>query len=341
VGWRKGGGLYTLPFRVARGQKTADSYGVRRVFQSLWQWLAVFALTAACASSRSHLRAWRAHAAPPPHARSVLRVATLNAHLFFDTTCDSGRCGEGDFEAAPTEAAFARDADVLAEAVRALDADVVLLQEVENQRCLDALHARLGGSYPTAILGETGRPASVDVAVLARDPMVSWRAHRGVPFERPDGRRGTFSRELLEVHLDHGGRRVVVFAAHFRSKVRDDPAQRHGEGIAAQRIVAARAAELPDALVVLGGDLNDTPGSPALDALEAGGALARVASTVPEAAQATYVFRGRAMALDHLFVPRAAMARLVAGSVRVERDGPGEGYAGSDHASLRADFSME
>lgn len=334
--------MYTLPIRVARGQKTADSYGVHRVSSRLGQWAAAaLALLAACASSRSHLRARRARTPPPPHARSVVRVATLNAHLLFDTTCDSGRCGDGDFERAPTEAEFARDLDVIAAAVRALDADVVLLQEVENQRCLDALRARLGDAYPTAILGETGRPASIDVAVLARDPMVSWRGHRGVPFERPDGRRGTFARELLEVHLDHAGRRVVVFAAHFRSKVRDDPGQRHGEALAARRIVTARGDELPDALVVLGGDLNDTPGSPAIDALEAGGALARVAAALPVEAQATYVFRGRPMALDHLFVPRALMARVVAGSVRVERDAPGEGYAGSDHASLRADFNAE
>jgi len=335
--------MYTLPIRVARGTETAEIHCVHRESQRPGQWLiALFlALALACASRPSHLRALRTRTPPAPHARAVLRVATLNAHLFFDTVCDSGRCGEGDFEAAPTAAEFARDAEVIAAAVRALDADVVLLQEVENQRCLDALRERLGDAYPTALVGETGRPASIDVAVLARDPMVSWRGHRGVPFARPDGRRATFARELLEVHLDHGGRRVVVFAAHFRSKVRDDPGLRLGEAMAARRIVAARGSELPDALVVLGGDLNDTPGSPAIDALEEGGALARVAATLPEGQQATYVYHGRAMALDHLFVPRAAMARVVAGSVRVLRDAPGEGYAGSDHASLRADFVME
>ena len=333
--------MYTLPIRVARGTETAEFHGVYRDSHRPGPWLCALLLTLACASSRSHLRALRTHPAPAPHGRAVLRVATLNAHLFFDTTCDSGRCGEGDFESAPTEAEFAHNVAVIAAAVRGLDADVVLLQEVENQRCLDALRARLGDVYPTALLGETGRPASIDVAVLARDPLVSWRGHRGVPFARPDGRRATFARELLEVHLDHDGRRVVVFAAHFRSKVRDDPGLRLGEATAARRIVVARGSELPDALVVLGGDLNDTPGSPAIDALEGDGTLARVAATLPAEQQATYVYHGRAMALDHLFVPRAAMTHVVTGSVRVLRDAPGEGYAGSDHASLRADFAME
>ena len=98
-----------------------------------------------------------------------------------------------------------------------------------------------------------------------------------------------------------------------------------------------------DALVVLGGDLNDTPGSPTLDALEASG-LVSVAAELPPTEQGTFVFGDAAVALDHLYVPAALRGRYITGSARVVRDDAtprrGHGYAGSDHAALVADFAM-
>ena len=95
---------------------------------------------------------------------------------------------------------------------------------------------------------------------------------------RPDGSTTTFSRELLEVHVTKAGRAIIFFAAHFRSKSNDDPGRRLAEAQATRRIVDAVAAANPRALVVLGGDLNDTPGSPPLDALTGNGGLLRAAA---------------------------------------------------------------
>jgi endonuclease/exonuclease/phosphatase family metal-dependent hydrolase len=270
-----------------------------------------------------------------------VRVATFNVRRFFDPTCDSGRCGGDEYEELPTPEMFARRADQIAYAIERLDVDVVLLQEVETATSLRALSARLGPAWPTAALGEIGTPASVDVAVVARDRLVAVRTHRERVLLRPDGSETTFSRELLEVELDHAGRTVIAFAAHLRSMVSDDPGRRLAEAQAAREIVSARAVERRDALVVLGGDCNDTPGSATLLALEEGGRLER--ATEGRAAEdiATYVFGGAGVALDHVYRARDGSGALVPAEVATRWDAlPARGYGGSDHAALRVVYAF-
>src|SRR5690606_35320672 len=60
-----------------------------------------------------------------PQVEKVLRVATFNVRLLFDTNCDSGNCDTGDFEKVLSQAALAARAEGIASAIRSLDADVV------------------------------------------------------------------------------------------------------------------------------------------------------------------------------------------------------------------------
>ena len=272
--------------------------------------------------------------------RPDLRALTYNTHLFFDTVCDSGRCTPSDFEQVPTMQAFTAKADAVATALRGLSADVVALQEIENQTALNDLSGRLRDLYPTVVLGETGLPGSIDVAVLGAGSLVLVRTHRSQTLTRPDGSTTSFARELLEVHMMIKGRRVVMFAAHFRSKVSDDPGRRLAEAQAARDIVLKTAAEFPDAAVLLGGDLNDPPGSPPLDAMESAPNLMRVAKDRPAASVATYSFNGTEQAIDHLFVARTARVSYVAGRASAQHDSNRFGLAGSDHAALLADFAL-
>lgn len=274
---------------------------------------------------------------PAPDPADIV-LATFNTHLFFDTTCDSGQCGSGAFEEAPSETQFKFKADQLAEAILGFQADVVVLQEVENQTCLDALTSRLGDAFPTALLGETDYPASVDVAVLSRFPVLMTRRYGDSPLQRPSGGITYFAREFLEVHLDGDGHRVIVFAAHFKAKNDDDPERRLAEATRAREIVDAVAKEYSDALIVLGGDLNDTPDSPPLTVLQADDGMLRVASDiVPD--DWTYRWNDQRDAIDHLLMATAATGgRYVAGSSLVFHGQTGDGYGGSDHAALRASF---
>ena len=281
---------------------------------------------------------------PPPDPADIV-VATYNVRRFFDANCDSNQCGSGDYEDVLTESQFEYRADKLAEAILALDADIVILQEIETQNCIDALSARFGDEYPTAILGELEKyqvAGSVDVAILARHPSTDVRRHADIPLQRPGGGQTWFSREFLEVHLDVEGHDVIAFAAHFKAKSDDDPERRLAEATRARQIIDAVTGKHPDALVVLGGDLNDTPGSPPIDALEAGGGMLRVAAELaPD--DWTYEYMNNKNPIDHIYVATAATGGVyIPGSARVFRSESGEdGYAGSDHAAVRASFHAE
>jgi endonuclease/exonuclease/phosphatase family metal-dependent hydrolase len=284
---------------------------------------------------------------PPPDTQALeepalgtVRIAAFNVHRFFDTVCESGTCGGSAYEELPSPEAFTSKAVRLSQGIGLLKAGVVLLSEVETQPCLDALQARLPG-FPAAVLGEMGTAASVDVAVLSRFPIREVRRHRARRvLTRPDGTSTLFSREFLEVRLDAQGAELIVFATHFRSKVNDDPGRRYAEAEMARTIVTEVAAERPGALVVLGGDLNDVPGSPPLEALEQDGALRRVSSDRPESEIGTLWYRGVREAIDHLYQATEAAGPYVPGSFRVVGDTSVSGLGGSDHATVIADFSL-
>ncbi len=272
-------------------------------------------------------------------AAASVSVATFNVRRFFDTNCDSGDCGPDGWELLPSEAEYAARVEQIAEALERIDVDVLLLQELETQGCLDALSQRLAPRYPVAIHAEIGGQATVDVAVLAAGKLLLERRHRDELLPLPDGGTTTFAREFLELHLELDGQRLVVFNAHFKSKANDQPERRLAEAVAARAIVTTVAAQYPEALVVLGGDLNDTPGSPPIDAIELDGELQRVASELPEGHDSTFVYGGQQLALDHLYLAVSAAGGYLMGSAEVVRDNK-KGLGGSDHAALRARFSL-
>ncbi len=268
-----------------------------------------------------------------------IRIGTYNVKRFFNTTCDSGHCGEDEWEPLVSAAAYNDRLTAISGALSIINADIMLLQEIETRGCAEDLSNWLEPRYPVVVLGETGYDASLDVAVLSGGELVSVIDHGDESLPLSGGGSTTFLREFPEVHLDFDGTRVIVFPAHFKSKASDDPAQRLAEAQGAYRIVSAVAGRYPHALVVMGGDLNDTPGSPPLAALETGDALKRVADELTQDRDATYSYRGDPQAIDHLFWGQQAGGAYIAGSAQVVKDG--QIYLGdSDHAALRADFFL-
>ena len=275
----------------------------------------------------------------------VIRVAAFNMRRYFDTVCDTGNCASTDFEELPTKAAFDAMTEKLATGIATIDPDVLSIEEIETSKCLDALVAKLasmGKEFPIAHIGEIGSPGSVDVAILARGKLGEIKTHRQTKIPLEGGGTTVFTRELLEVRMTFGATSVVMFGAHFRSKVADDAPRRLAEAKAARIIVGQAATDLPESLVLLGGDLNDTPGSPPINALEADGALVRVAKDVPVESQATLTFQGQKIAIDHIFIGKGQASRYVPMSATAYRDDPTRtGFAGSDHSAIAADFSIE
>jgi endonuclease/exonuclease/phosphatase family metal-dependent hydrolase len=265
-----------------------------------------------------------------------VRIATWNLKLFFDTQCDLGTCGPDEREEQPTQEEFDARVEQIVEGLEAIDADVVVFQEIESEACLDALRERVGDRYNVWVMGETRQAASLDTAMIARadDDDAEVITHRQDPFVLESGEQSRFLREFLEVRMEIDGHEVIVFGAHFKSKRDDDPEQRLAEAARAREVALDTADEREEALIVLAGDLNDTPDSDTLDLLLADGLLIRVSEELGEDAW-TINSGGNLSLIDHLLLVRGR-GKFIAGSAEVVRDRNGLG--GSDHAALAADF---
>lgn len=265
-------------------------------------------------------------------------IATYNTYRFFDTVCDTGFCGSSDYEVQFTTTQYKEKIEDVAAALRKIDADIVLLQEVEKKICMEDLLEKIGDMYSEIYIGETGGDASVDVAVITKGKIIDTNKHLG-SIPHPDGGTTYFTRAFLEVEIDFGGRKIIVFSAHFKSKNGDDPDRRLAEARAALEILKDTADDNPDALIVMGGDLNDTPNSLPIDTLEDSSELIRVASDCSD--DATYYYHSP-QAIDHIFFSLEGAGSYVAGSSEVVKDSPSwYSLMSSDHAAVKADFSFE
>jgi len=229
----------------------------------------------------------------------TVRLATWNVHDLFDA--EDRVVPPGEEDPLPTAAEVEGKLAGLAAVLSRLDADLVLLQEVENRPLLDRLAALAG--YPFARLVEGNDPRGIDVAVLARLPILAYASHRDDL--APDGRR-LWPRDCVEAHVDAAGRRLVVVGSHFSSALSDGGTRRAWQAARMREIADAAAREDPSAFVVAGGDLNDAPRSLALAPLLADGAWLDLAPP----GSVTWVGASGEARLDYLLVPA---------------DGPGRG----------------
>lgn len=263
------------------------------------------------------------------------KVGQFNVARFFDTVCQSGACSGDDYEAQLSEAEFNFKAQQVASAIDAMDVDAIALEEIEDQAVLDKLMATLQTPFTVSVLGETGAAGSLDVVVLSKGTWIETRKHRDMRLTRPDGSSTTFAREFLEVHTQQGGRRVVMFAAHFKAQRNDDPGRRFAEAQAAGQIMAATGAEFPEALVVLGGDLNDTPDSDAIQEMLKPSDL----ELLTEPGFWTYGNFETTQHIDHIVYVKNGAATVDAEGPIPFDDGSGS-YGGSDHRALAATFLL-
>lgn len=268
-------------------------------------------------------------------------IGTYNTHLFFDTNCDSANCSSSDFEKVLTDSEYKNKVSDLADSVKEIGADIILLQEIEKDSCLKDLFEK-SGSYEEYYLGEQGYSASIDTGVMTKGKITYKNNHTGqIDCADCESGKTSFSRAFLETHIELGCRKIIVFSAHFKSKADDDSARRLAEAAAAAKILKKRAAEYPDALIVMGGDLNDEPGSDTLGYFENDPAFLRVADELSSKDQATYSYRGSAIALDHIFWVKTGGGTYKSGSAEVVKDAPSWYSLGSsDHAALKAAFEF-
>ncbi|BDG05985.1 endonuclease/exonuclease/phosphatase family protein [Anaeromyxobacter oryzae] len=264
-----------------------------------------------------------------PASPPVLRVATWNVHDLFDAEDRVVPPGERDLVPSPAE--VETKLERVAAVLRRVDADVVVLQEVENAAILAALAARAG--YPEARLVEGADPRGIDVALLSRRAVLAYVSHQA---DRDGDGRPLWPRDCVEAHVDAGGgRRLVVVASHFSSALSDDGTRRAAQAARLRELADAAAAS--GAKVLAGGDLNDGSGSAALAPLLGDGAWVEPAAAGPLDATWTWADGGRREVLDHLAVPRASAGAVLS----VEVTGGADVSVASDHRPVVLDVRMD
>lgn len=232
-------------------------------------------------------------------------LATFNVRDFFDDEAPQviGELDRGEYTPERRERArvlLRNKVDAVAQVLARLDADVVCLQEVKNERCcrlvLEQLEGKIAG-YQTVVVGGGEDARGIRTAVLSRlplagDPRRHTKEEDATGFCLPKAQETDpepavhhFRRGLLEVPLRMSdGTTLVLFNVHLKSNfpVHFRPPQSQGdladamvragllrlaEAVRVRRLADARLAQAPRPHVVVAGDFNEGPDSIVLRAV--------------------------------------------------------------------------
>jgi endonuclease/exonuclease/phosphatase family metal-dependent hydrolase len=269
----------------------------------------------------------------PPSAPTALRVATFNAHDLFDDTQDGN-------EPVIDRDAYAARLAAIARVLALLESDIVVLQEVENVRVLEALAGGEASAlgYAHAVLLPGNDPRGINIGVLSREPFESVLSHRNDVLPGADGLH-RYARDCLELHRTVRGRDFVLLAVHLKSKsAPDDPDRRLAEARHTRSIADTITRADPSSAILILGDMNDVPGSPPLSAIEGPRSESYAdAASVPPFAW-TYAYGADRELIDHQMMSPVLCPMLDPGSVTIPHGDMVE--HASDHSPVAATYAF-
>ncbi|MGH8263147.1 MAG: endonuclease/exonuclease/phosphatase family protein, partial [Steroidobacteraceae bacterium] len=192
----------------------------------------------------------------------------------------------------------------------------------------------------------------IDVGILSRFPIRSIESH--VDDRNPNGER-TFSRDCPEYLIKlPSGRKVLVLPNHFKSKRGGNtPSMQARRKAQADRAHAIAVESLPQThLVLIAGDLNDTPDSPVFGSLFQDGFVdVQDHPSYPTDRPGTFDTGTAANKIDYLIMSPSLRGELT--NTGIERRGSfhphtwvpfdtvtGNENEASDHQLVFADFSL-
>jgi predicted extracellular nuclease len=244
-------------------------------------------------------------------AGNQFSVATFNVENLFDTDIpnpsDLPRLSEEE---------YAHRLDKVAQSIIALGAPAIVgMQEVENIGVLQDLagrsHLRSYEYSPVLLEGNDSR--GIDVGYLVRGDRAT--VEQIAILDAPNA---LFSRPPLmlraTVHLDSGDEQVILLNNHFLSlsagEVQTEPV-RNNQAAWNAALVEQLAAEHPEALIIVLGDLNSFYRTTPLDTLQESGLRhAYEFFEDEEMLPYTYIFEGGAQTLDHILMSEGLFERL-------------------------------
>jgi endonuclease/exonuclease/phosphatase family metal-dependent hydrolase len=224
--------------------------------------------------------------------------------------------------------------------IRALDADVLVLQEMGPAAYLEELRRDLRSErcdYPYIVLAEAA-DADRHLAALSRKPFRRVQTTAGLDFGY-FGAQEKVKRGLLEIALTVGDVELTLFAVHLRSRFTDradDPGSavyRAGEARVIRDFVLRRFPDPATAHFLILGDCNDTKASKPLRLLtkRGGTVISELLDATDSAGETwTYCFRKDDTYSRVDYIMESPGLARAAGSVGRIFDGP-DVSAASDH----------
>ncbi|MSO89477.1 MAG: endonuclease/exonuclease/phosphatase [Rhodospirillaceae bacterium] len=200
---------------------------------------------------------------------ATIRVATFNAENLYARYKFDGKGGKGK-DGAGFEDLNEKERRLTGLTIKAADADIIALQEVESLAALKKFFTAYvkDKTYTHFAMAEINDSKQQEIAVVSRYPITHTRSHQ----HEKDGKNPVFTRDCLEVDIEIGKQRnVTLFVVHFKSPTdKSDPcngrkntrAVRLREAAKVKQIVQARFGEKPGKTpFIILGDPNDYPES--------------------------------------------------------------------------------
>ncbi len=278
-----------------------------------------------------------------------IRIATYNTKNFFHAQH-------------PQHPKKPRELRELARMVAKIDAQVIGLQEVENDASLVELNERLANPYPHGELVEGNSKRGINLGFLSRVPL-TLASHRQLVLKDEAGQELhefadahaaqagqsaplLFQRDLLLAQVEIGQFTVAVFNVHLKSRIENDWSSissddvRLAEARAVSNIVTRYKAQNPQHLAILLGDFNQRHDHASLAPIMSMGYFDPVSTELlPNNTQLSTHWSKPRDRIDFILLCDAARQRYVKGSATVHREAGAR--KASDHypVSIRLDLS--
>lgn len=214
--------------------------------------------------------AGKAGAAGKPMATMPLplRIGNYNAENVFNDKLEAPSSSI-EKENTPTTEAYHAKLVGTADALAQLAADIVVLQEIENELVLEDLRKEpaIAGKYAYQAIFKGNDLRGIDLGLVSSVPITKAVSHEKESFTNPfdtdvPPHKYFFARDVLEVHFEFNTRHVIVLGVHFKAKTgapQEVLDKQIAEATQTRKIADALAKEDPTAAILILGDFNNSP----------------------------------------------------------------------------------
>lgn len=205
---------------------------------------------------------------PPQPTPQSFAIAAYNVRNLFDRYDNPYTKDES------TKPKPERELTALASAIRKVNADVMILEEIEAGGALTAFAREHLTDYPYIIENPTTDPRGASIGVISKIPIMQIVSHRLMPLDPagPNIATNHFARDLLRIDLEpHPGLKLSLYGVHLKSKrdTEGDPKSAKWRLAEAKKIAEILKDDYASGIknFAILGDFNDTADSPALTAI--------------------------------------------------------------------------